>query len=283
MYAFEAPDRCVIKFSGFLENLAACFEKRMNAPSPPPAEFNLDYKSVIEERAQGIPNPSGHPTSGDQVSAKKSRKRILGGQKVILKATTGLLLGWIESPTGRSQRLRTTPLWRDRWIGGDGEEDGVGSGYRMLESRLTYRCRLPLVSDLVLASYIDGSDDSRKEVTPRCLGSWYSLRRLGHSDNGTGSEVQARLVRARNEKNLASAPSSATWIRTTRTQWTLDDSRSSYWQRIRAIAVGDAKNPRTCALTALKPVYAPQIFGASGRRTTTQLSVFLRFGKSARE
>ncbi|KAJ6461897.1 hypothetical protein C8R47DRAFT_921838, partial [Mycena vitilis] len=48
-----------------LSDLAACFEKRMNAPDPPPSEFNLDYKRVVEERAQSIPNPSWDPGTGD--------------------------------------------------------------------------------------------------------------------------------------------------------------------------------------------------------------------------
>ncbi|KAJ7841425.1 hypothetical protein B0H13DRAFT_2365780 [Mycena leptocephala] len=49
-----------------LSDLAACFEKRMNAADPPPPEFNLDRKRVVEERVRNIPNPSGDPPSGNE-------------------------------------------------------------------------------------------------------------------------------------------------------------------------------------------------------------------------
>jgi hypothetical protein len=38
----------------------------MNAPDPPPPEFNLDYKRAVEECAETIPNPSGDPNSQDK-------------------------------------------------------------------------------------------------------------------------------------------------------------------------------------------------------------------------
>ncbi|KAJ7459112.1 hypothetical protein B0H11DRAFT_1690090, partial [Mycena galericulata] len=49
-----------------LSDLASCFEKRMNAPEPPPPEFNLDFKHVVEERAESIPYPSVDLNSEDQ-------------------------------------------------------------------------------------------------------------------------------------------------------------------------------------------------------------------------
>lgn len=49
-----------------LTDLAACFEKRMNTADPPPTEFNLDRKRVVEERVRNIPLPSGTPPSGDE-------------------------------------------------------------------------------------------------------------------------------------------------------------------------------------------------------------------------
>jgi hypothetical protein len=41
-----------------LSQLAACFEKRMNAPEPPPPSFNIRLMQAAEERAKAIPVPS---------------------------------------------------------------------------------------------------------------------------------------------------------------------------------------------------------------------------------
>jgi hypothetical protein len=49
-----------------LNDVAECFEKRMNALDPAPKEFNAEYKRVVEERARSIPNPSNIPRSGDR-------------------------------------------------------------------------------------------------------------------------------------------------------------------------------------------------------------------------
>ncbi|KAJ7077091.1 hypothetical protein C8R44DRAFT_755287 [Mycena epipterygia] len=48
-----------------LADLAMCFEKRMNVPQPPPANFNIERMHVVVERAANIPLPSEespHPT-----------------------------------------------------------------------------------------------------------------------------------------------------------------------------------------------------------------------------
>ncbi|KAJ7806191.1 hypothetical protein B0H14DRAFT_2382033, partial [Mycena olivaceomarginata] len=69
-----------------LSDLAACFEKRMNAPDPPPPEFNLDRKPVVEERARNIPNPSGSPPSGSEKLDRKVTEEDIEWAKDHLKS-----------------------------------------------------------------------------------------------------------------------------------------------------------------------------------------------------
>lgn len=46
-----------------LPDLASCFEKRMNAPEPPPKAFNMRFKQAAEDRARAIPTPSVNQSS----------------------------------------------------------------------------------------------------------------------------------------------------------------------------------------------------------------------------
>jgi hypothetical protein len=57
-------------------DLAECFEKRMNAPDPPPASFNMRQKQAAEEYARSIPWPSGLDAEDDTFNQKVTEEQI---------------------------------------------------------------------------------------------------------------------------------------------------------------------------------------------------------------
>jgi hypothetical protein len=59
-----------------VKDLAECFEKRMNAPDPPPAAFNAKRQRAAEEYAQGIPNPSWRGEEDDTFNQRVTEEHI---------------------------------------------------------------------------------------------------------------------------------------------------------------------------------------------------------------
>ncbi|KAJ7251966.1 hypothetical protein C8J57DRAFT_979489, partial [Mycena rebaudengoi] len=59
-----------------VQDLAECFEKRMNAPDPPPAAFNTKWQRAAEEYARSIPNPSWRGEEDDTFNQRVTEEQI---------------------------------------------------------------------------------------------------------------------------------------------------------------------------------------------------------------